>query len=168
MEPIHSFSDHPSLNSVCDRSAFRSSVQITTYYTTQLTMKNTTIYTIQTNPNSDYGHGESTQEQIDTYDTNLHIVLIGTTHFNYVDSRNQNTDQPTDVYSTSDDIIISHGCVIEIEPQDEDSNVCDLSTDFIELVTMRGGYDPYVKFTQETINFLNKAIDGWFDRIKRS
>ena len=21
---------------------------------------------------------------------------------------------------------------------------------------------------QETINFLNKAIDGWFDRIKRS
>ena len=131
-------------------------------------MKNTTIYTIQTNPNSDYGHGESTQEQIDTYDTNLHIVLKGTTDFNYVDSRNQNTDQPSDVYSTSDDIIISHGSTIEIETQDEDSNVCDLTPDFIELVTMRGGYDPYVKFTPEIIDFLTKAIDGWFDLIKRS
>ena len=127
-----------------------------------------TIYVIQTKPNSDYGHGDSTQEQIDIYDTNLHNVLKYSTDFNYVDSRDKNTDQPTDIYSTSNDIIISHGCVIEIEPQDEDSNVCDLSTDFIELVTMRGGYDPYVKFPQETINFLSKAIDGWFGWIKRS
>lgn len=123
---------------------------------------NNTIYTIKTCPNSSYGHGDATQEEIDIFDTNIHNVLKSTTDFFYVDSRNENTDQPTDVYSTSGDIIISHGVMTNIEPHDEDSDICDITIDFYELVTMPNGFDPYIKFEQKKIDFLANAIDMWF------
>lgn len=129
---------------------------------------NTTIYTIKTNPNANYGHDGATQEQIDVFDSNIHNVLKGSTNFIFVDSRNESTDSYTDIYATSADITISHGSTIEIEPHDEDSNICDLTIDFIELVTMRGGYDPYITFNPDTLNFLTKAIDSWFDRFKQA
>lgn len=126
---------------------------------------NTTIYIIKTHPNSSYDHSDSTQEEIDIFDTNIHNVLNRTKSFSYIDSRNENTDSATDVYATSVAITINQGIVTEIEPDDKDSNICDLSIDFLELLTMRRGYDPYIEFSQETLNFLVRGIDSWFDRV---